>query len=537
MEMKQWINPALILLVLLLTFFAYRGALSGEFTNWDDNGYVVENPRVRDFSWRGISRHFHTIEQSLYHPLTMLSYSTEYRLFGLDTFYYHLTNLLLHLANTALVYFLVLLILGGRLPAFLGALIFGLHPVHVEPVAWISGRKELLCAFFYLAGMIAYHKKKPWLVWPAFVLALLSKPIAITFPFVLLLQDYLAERRGWKRAILEKAPFLIVSILFAAVAFTAQKSAGSIGEQRLQDPFQILVMPFWNLGEYILRAFCPANLSAFYSYPEPASARFLFSLGLLALCTCAILLYGRKIRPVVFGTLFFLVLLFPVLKIVPIGAAAAADRYMYLPLLGVIFVILKAAEGFPRISLVLLVAWSAWLGVLAEKQTEIWQNSRVLWESVIEEDPDNIIANNSLAYYLVGKGELEEAAVHFRQVLRVAPWYAKTRMNLGSCLSSLGRYREAEAEYLMIIQKVEADDWILSHTHYNFGLLCSKRDRIREAVRHWKKTLAYKPDFMQAHHSLALAYTRLGETGKAGRHHAEAERLRSLMNPALEKTD
>ena len=326
-QKKAWIRIALILIA-VVTAVSFLSSLDNGFVNWDDNEYVTENYAIRSFSWNTLKTIFTSFYLGTYCPLVILSYTLEYALFGLAPFGYHLTNLLLHIGNTLLVFALVLRLSTHPPSALVAALLFGVHPLHVESVAWVTERKDVLSTLFFLGALLCYLRYQEdkqahlyALSIVAFVLSLFSKPMGVTLPLILLLCDYLCAR-GWTyRTLVEKVPFVMVSALFSVIMVLAQHSSGGINAARFSALVDNVLVACWGLVFYLSKTLAPVGLSAYYPYPPEISfhllAFFLPPILLLAL-TAGVWISRRYTRTVVFGSLFFFVTLLPVLKIIPI---------------------------------------------------------------------------------------------------------------------------------------------------------------------------------------------------------------------------
>ena len=330
--------------ILVLTFAVYAPSLDNGFTNWDDDRYVETNPLLRH---PGLKAVLTTPVEGNYHPLTIWSLALNYRISGLDPASYHWLSLLLHLANTALVFLFIRKLSGGRLwTSVVTSLFFGIHPMHVESVAWIAERKDVLYAFFYLTGLIAYLKylERRQLRWLgvtllAFVLSVASKPAAVVFPITLLAIDYYCRRAFDLSLVVEKVPFLAVSLAGGILTLKAQQSTGAIGVH-MWDPLQKLLIASYGTLMYVVKLFLPVRLSALYPYPAAGKGLgpefYVAFVTLLVLLTTVVYLCRRS-RAVLFGLAFFFVNIVLVLQFFTVGQAVMADRYTYLPYIGLFF--------------------------------------------------------------------------------------------------------------------------------------------------------------------------------------------------------
>jgi len=448
------------LCVALLTIAAHIGGLRGQFVEWDDTTHITQNPAIRALTLDNLRAMFTQPVAKLYCPLTWLSFAFDYQLWGREPFGYHLTNLLLHLANTLLVLVLVYRLLEDRLAharpaAVLTAAIFGVHPLRAESVAWVTERKDVLFAFFFLLALLAYRR---WVLdrrrgaygtcLLLFVAAALSKSTAVTFPVVLLLLDIFWQRR---RAFAEKIPFFLVSAIIGVVTFAAQ--SGGTG----QTVATADIIPVW--GRAGLVGFCalfyvgkflwPANLTAIYPAFDEMGWRPLHAAGwLLALLVVTGIVFALHRRaPLLWPAwLFYLVTLSPTIGLVPVGIHVVADRFSYLPLLGLA---LPVAVGFAG----MLRAWPklffipaalvAGLAALTVKQTKIWRDTETLFQHALAANPNCLPAHVNLTVWYTQRKQYNDAIAHGQRAVAIAPQGLPGRKNLAFALINAGRYHEA----------------------------------------------------------------------------------------------
>ncbi len=400
---------AWLLAIIGITAICFFPMLKNNFTNWDDETYVVNNALLRGPDWKGI---FTQPIASNYHPLTIISLVINYGLTGLSPSSYLIFNLLLHLVNTALVFYFVWTISDKKIwVAGLTAIIFGIHPMHVESVAWISERKDVLYTLFFLLSLLQYWRFLQtgkrlglWLCFLFFILSLLSKPAAIILPLVLFLLDYWKGRRINLRSAIEKIPFFILAVVFAVLTVKIQSEKAMTG----LDVFPIwtrLLFACYTAMTYFFRFFIPYPLSAFHPYPSPdhlglpvlISPVFVIALGL-------VLWYQRKNKPVIFGILFFLINLLLVLQLVSIGYTIVSERYTYVPYIGLGFLfgmlLNKYISGIAKIPVRIFVGAALTIfGFLTFQRTMVWKNSDTLWTDVIKHYSNAAIPHTNRAYY------------------------------------------------------------------------------------------------------------------------------------------
>ena len=430
-------NKTIILFLFILIIFAYSPVFQAEFLNWDDVYLIELNPLLKDFSIQNVGVIFSRIFEANYQPLTTLSYAIEQRLFGHGALPHHLINLILHFFNSILV----MLFIGGLFHSkglsLLCGFVFALHPVHVESVAWISGRKDVLFSFFYLLSLLSYLRFKRsnqksffYLCFIFFFLSLFSKAMAVTLPLILILIDSAVDRKE-ECDVKEKIPFFVLSLLFVAIGFLAQDVDGAVSYSFLKNPINhALLIPF-TAGSFLFNSIFPFSLSAHYPYPVNWDEM------ILPVCFLGVVIYlilktVRNNELVRFGTLFFFFTIFPVLNIIPLGNAALADRYLYLPLLGITVLVYEwvrlwaPQRGFFKMEGVLTIACLTLLYAgLTNTQARIWKNSETLWTDVIKNQPLSGFAYYQRGSYYDSKGNRDAAVSDFDKALEVDANYRK----------------------------------------------------------------------------------------------------------------
>jgi protein O-mannosyl-transferase len=452
------------LLVLLLTIAAHARGLQGQFLEWDDYSHITQNPLIRSLSPTNLWRMFTEPTAKLYVPLTWVSLAIDYQVWGQIPFGYHLTNLLLHAANTLLVLLLVFQLLRGRFEhaqpaAVLTAAIFGVHPLRVESVAWVTERKDLLFAFFYLLAMLAYlrwvvrgNRRNYWGCLLLFVCSALAKSTAVTLPLVLVLLDVFWKRRV---AVWEKIPFFAVSLIIGTATFIAQASGK--GETVMSTE----VIPLWaRLG---LVGYCtlfhvgkflwPFHLSAVYpsfedfGWTPPQAVAYLLAFTVLLATAFAF----RRRAPIVLPSwLFYLITLSPTIGLIPVGVHVVADRFTYVPLIGLALPlsvgVLTLANNWRRAQPILAATIATWLvalAILSAKRSAIWSNTEALFHNALAENPNCYPALVNLTTYYTSTKQFDEAIDCGTRAVAVAPNGLVGRKSLASALVQARRYREA----------------------------------------------------------------------------------------------
>lgn len=463
---KRTLIPILVLIG-IITLVTFLPCLWNGFTNWDDQELVTGNPQLGSLSPANILNIFTRPHPGPYIPLTILSYAVEYRFVRLKPFFYHQTNVLLHIANVLMVFLILYALFGNIYAAAAAALLFGLHPLRVESVAWVTERKDVLCGFFYFGAVLAYLKfqasrrKALYIaVLALYIAANLSKPMAITLPAALLLFDHLREGRITRRALKEKIPFLIIAVPFIIVNYFTQILKTDTPAFNL---LHSILIASHNVFFYLYKTLFPFKLSNLYPYPSPDlnPIPFLFYVYPFLLVILGLLLIwsDRRTRHLIFGALFFLITLLPVSQLIPVaGPAIAADRYTYLPSFGIVYLVGLAGLWFWRRSkgknrlgqkLAAICAGSVLVAMAAGSALRCrdWKDSLSLWNDVLQKYPDNSVAlnNRGRAYTLLDKPA--RAIADYDQAIAVDPQYELPYYNRGVAFDKLKEYDRAIADF------------------------------------------------------------------------------------------
>jgi tetratricopeptide (TPR) repeat protein len=465
-KMKAKIWPGILMIV--VTAVAFTPSLFNGFTAWDDNSLLLDNPQIVNFSAGGVGNAFLTFHHGLYHPLVNLSFRLEHQLFGFNPFIYHLTNLLLHLFNVVLAYIFIIFLGGGLLLAAGVALLFGVHPLHVESVAWVAERKDLLYTLFFLSGLIAYLRFRAaghkWLYAAAWTLCLLSlgaKAMAVSFPFVLLLIDYFQARRVDAKNLLEKLPFFLLTAVFAVLAVLARHYTGGLTSDPALSGDNIFIGSYRLVFYYFGRVFLPWLDSPLYpgvSFSQKiftALPFIYYAAPLLALGIFGLLFWlARRERGVVFGLGFFLLAIAPALVLIPVGPFA--DRFTYLSSLGLFFasgLVIKRLR-FERPAIAGLAILLAVFSVMTWQRCAVWRDNYALWTAAAQKYPLSAEVANNRAFgclergiYFGRLGREGEALQELNQALELAPGLAEAYFDRGNVYAALGRRRAAAADY------------------------------------------------------------------------------------------
>jgi tetratricopeptide (TPR) repeat protein len=559
--------------------------LSARALSLDDGQYLTENQLVQNPSLAGARRFlFEVLEPSTvggyYQPLSMISLMLDAALGGgpdnLRPF--HRSSLALHAGNTVLVLGLLFLLFRQVWPAALLALLYGLHPLAVEPLAWIAERKTLLGTFFALWSLVLYvryaqKRSRPLyvLAFGFYVLGLMSKPTTIPVPVLFLLLDYWPIRRLSWRAILEKIPFLLAGGIFVLITLASQRNTASVVMPAESTPGTIPLTLCYNIAFYFYKTFLPTNMSSLYLAPEPFSlANPVVLAGVVGTCLLAlVLLLSVRWSPALLaGCVFFFLAIFPTLGIVGFQGVIAADRHAYLPVLGLLlppacllaYIWGKSAQSRParraRVVAILVVLGLALGETIATRQhLAHWGDTEGLFRYMLTVSPQSHQAHNSLANSLVAQGRIDEAHQHYVAALEIEPDYFRGRANfasllidtgdlagavehyqaalrlrpdaseahfgLGDALVGLGRTDEGMAHYYEAL-RLKPDR---SSTHYNLANALARHGRPSEAIDHYRQTLRLDPNHYKAHHNLGLQLTKAGRFAEAIDHFHAVLRL------------
>jgi Tfp pilus assembly protein PilF len=569
-----------VVTVALLTILVYLPALRNEFVYWDDNLYIFENPHIQSLNASFFRWAFFGFHVSNWHPLTWVSHALDYAVWGLNPLGHHLTNILLHGFNTALVVVLALnlieaardrgqrnasgFVLNDRsimIAAGVTGLLFGIHPVHVESVAWVSERKDLLCALFFLLSMIMYARyagrvsgeahgagsagetagtvrfslffdRRYLAALGLFILALLSKPMAVTLPVVLLVLDWypFGRIRSWKtlwQAGFEKFPFLALSFGSSVLTILAQRAGGAIASSEVVPLPMRLLVAAKSLIAYIGKMVVPVDLIPFYPYPKDvslASFGYLSALALIVGVTAASVFFAKKQKLWLSAWGYYVVTLLPVLGIMQVGGQAMADRYTYLPSLGPFLITgLMAAAVVEKTGMVkqkgLIVVFTAGslsilvlLSSFTIGQIGIWRTSMGLWNVVIKREPDKA----PLAYYNRGQvfmnnGLFQDAIEDYSTAIKLNPYYEDAYYNRALAFEKSGHPDRAIKDYERAIS--------LNPSNYqafnNRGVLYGTTGSYDRAIEFFTRALAVNPDYTDSYFNRGITYFLVGRRDEA----------------------
>jgi len=554
--------------ILTITFIVFMPTIKNQFINFDDGEYVKENEFIQGFSGNNLKTVLLQDANKLgnYHPLTLLSYMVNYTFFGLNPTAYHLTNILIHLLNTFLIFQLAMLLFarlgsdyspGLKSKAFLSsltAILFGIHPLHVESVAWVAGRKDLLYTCFYLLSLISYIRymnkksiKNYFLSLIFFILSLLSKGMAVTLPLSLIALDYFYKRNLLnKTVILEKIPFFVFSLVFGMIAIAVQHAEGAT-EIVKSDFWGRIVFASFGLTQYLIKLVIPYKLCGYYPYPDLETGyvpgMYYFSL-IPALVFLFLLFYFLVVRPnrkIVFGMFFFLLNVLLILQLFPVGSAIMADRYTYLSFFGVFFLIALGfgflLQQFKSVKVFLftgVVLYVLALSVISFNRCMVWRDSFSFWTDVVDKYPHfypainnlgilyqeegktqkavdlftssiQVNKNNPNAYFnrgsIYGKsGQLQLAVSDFDEAIKWAPGYSKAYINRAIAKAMLQDYKGSLADLNKVLEKGKNEE-----AYFNRGILKNELKEFTQAISDFQETIKLNASCSKCYYSLGLA--------------------------------
>ena len=523
----------LIVLFLGITFISFIPSLNNGFMNtWDDEVYVTGNPVIRELNASSVHEMFTEPVNASYVPLPLLTFAIEYKFFGYNPFFYHLTNLLLHLLCTLLVYGFLRLLRIPPIYAAIGALLFGIHPMRVESVAWITERKDLLYSIFYLVSMIFYIKfldrekrKARFFILSLlfFLLAVFSKIQACTLPLSLLLIDYYRERPLKLKLLVEKIPYFLPALIIGVAGLLIFSHPQTLKPEGIINPVERIFYGLYSLGVYIFRFFIPAGQSVLYFYPGSSAVSRLvlyFIIPFLVLVLVYLVIRtARFSRVIVFGTLFFLVNIIFLLQIFTVEINFLCDRYTYIPYIGFILIAAwflernkEKGKVMKYLALLLLGLVVILFATMTWNRCKVWKNGETLWTDVIEKYPER----NARPYYNLGLAYLElgvqdKSVDEFSMAIRLDRNYYDAYYNRGVILLNRGFWPKAISDFTNAIKLNPSD-----HDAYtNRGVAFVRTAQWDRAILDFTRAIEIDPNNSLAYYNRSIAYRELMEIDKA----------------------
>jgi tetratricopeptide (TPR) repeat protein len=543
MEFKSTVDAFLtarsklcVSLILVLAIAAvYFPVRDHDFISLDDGLYVTQNIHVnRGLSVEGLKWALTTNHAGFWIPLTWVSLMIDSHLFGLSAGHYHVTNVMIHIVNTLLLFFVLRRMTGAIWPSSVVAILFAVHPIHVESVAWVSERKDVLFAFFWMLAMWFYvrYAQNPGIrryipLMLCYILGLMAKPMIVTLPFVLLLLDYwplkrlqikeknhpAEQQQNLLTLVLEKVPLFILTVVVSVITFVLQKSGGAVTSLSTLPVSDRLFNSLISYVKYLGKMVWPHPLAVLYSRPDALPA-WQWALSLILLLAFSILIFHyRKNHPYLpVGWLWFLGTMVPVIGIVQSGPQTMADRFAYMPFIGLYIML---AWGLQRMiarwpnrkAFALLtgaIAVTAFM-LVARIQVGYWSNDLTLYAHTLKTTSNNFVVHRNYGMALAYKGRLNEALFHFQRALEIDPSYAQTYHDMGTALMLNGDFDES-VKYLEHSLKLRPN---YSKSHYNLGLALMRLGRFKEAEYHFRRAVQIDPEFKKDRKNLQKAMVEL----------------------------
>ncbi len=504
-----------LLAILFLTLIIYFPSLKNDFVSLDDDSYVINNPLIQQFDLKVL---FTTYWMGNYHPFVLLVYTFIFSIFNDSPFAYHFVNLLIHLLNTAIVLWMVFELVGVCEIAIVVSLFFGIHPMHVESVAWVSELKDLLYTLFFLLSLFYYVKYvKNGLNSKYFVLSLIfflfslfSKGMGVSLSIVLLLIDYFLKRKFNFKLIIEKIPFFLLSIIFGFIAIKAQQDSGAIPSDGYSF-LQRAVFACYSFVIYLMKIIVPINLSAFYLYPIKSggniSAGFYIFPLLVGIIFCSVIYSAKKVTGIFFGAGFFVATILLVLQLIPVGSAMMADRYTYIPSIGLFLIIalglyqLYQSYNYSKVAVSLFVLLTISFSFLAYQRTAVWANSMSLYNDILKNGEVPMAYSNRGMLYQ-NTGDYVSAENDFNKAILLSPNYKEAYMNRSNLLIGLGKYNEALPDCNRTIEL----DPVNAKAYYNRGSLYYNQGDYKKSLLDFDKSIELNPQFVEAYCNRANIY-------------------------------
>jgi protein O-mannosyl-transferase len=575
------------------TLAVYGQVISHQFISLDDDVYIRDNPMViGGLTLKGVAWAFTTFHAANWHPLTWLSHMIDSQIFGLNAGGHLFINTVIHVLNTLLIFFFLKRVTGARWRSATVAALFALHPLHVESVAWAAERKDTLATFFGLLSLRAYARYAEATSWKRYALValwlglgLMAKPMLVTWPFVLLLLDYWPLRRlewrssdglrrlgkAWMPLIREKLPLFCLVAASMVVTYIAQTHGGAV-RGFVDAPLSLrLSNALVSYAKYLFLTVWPSGLGVYYPF-SPAGVptwQLAAALVLVAAITAIALREASKRPYLITGWLWFLGTLVPVIGLVQVGGQSMADRYHYIPSIGLFVAIvfclsdLAIARRIGRVGIAVVSATGLLLfGSLTALQISRWHDSTTLFEHTLSVTSDNLVVHYNLGHVLGQKKRYDEAVPHFLEALRIKPDFFDALVNMGVTLLEQGKPDEAISYYhralgvephsakahmqlaLALVKQGKGDDALLEFykarefapndpdVRTNLGLMLARKGKLSEAISQLNEALQLNPDSAEAHNNLGIVFLMAGEPEKSLPHFSEALRLKPDLSVA-----
>lgn len=542
----------MILCIILsgITLFTFSDLRNHGFINYDDNEFILENEHIRNgFSIDSLTYAFTDINSGIWHPITWLSHILDCQLYGLNPMGHHWNNLIFHILNVLLLFVILQKITGASYRSFFVALLFAIHPIQIESVAWVSERKNVLSTFFYLLCVLSYisyvkeQKFGKYILFILFyILGLMSKPMMVTMPFVLLLLDYWPLGRlkvgedngcvnprplkGNLTIIIEKIPLLIIAIIFSIISWKSQYTSGAMTELKDIPLFARIELSLVSYMKYLYKIIWPHKLAFYYPYNNniPMWETIVASLILILISLFSVYYFNKK-KYFLFGWLWFLIIIFPVIGLVHLGDQAMADRYMYIPCIGIFIFIVWAGNDLithlpfnKTISISVCLVITILLSLLSVKQLKTWENNYSLYTHAIAVTENNYVAHGNLGAVLLNSGKTDEAIYHLNKALEIKPQDRKSHFDMGTAMAAKRMYNEAKKHFNVILKSYPDD----IETIVMLGRIHFDMEEYEKSIHCFSTILKQNPTHFQALEYLGNNYLRLNRPEMAKKYFLSA---------------
>ena len=495
--------------ILIISIVVFSNGITKIFIALDDQAYISDNPFIKSLSWENIKNIFSTFYNANYHPLTTLLYAIEYKVFGNDASAYHIISLGIHIINSFFVFLLIDKLIRHKWFAIFGSLIFAIHPMHVESVVWISEQKDVLYSLFYFGGLIVYIKylkdkknKTLFFVFTLFLLSLLCKSAAVTFPLILLLFDFYFKREQTFKTKFEKIPFFILALIFGIVSILSQNAAGAINDSTMvpYSVFQRIFVVSYAILYYILKFIVPFDLCVLHYAPKVIPFYY-YLCPLIIFLICLIIWKSKKVRKsLIFGFLFYLFTILLVVQIIPVGYVIVSERYSYIPYFGLICIIgfiffqngkvensiISSIRKYDKtIGVVILFLFS----FLSFQYIKKWQSSTLLFTDIVQKNPQSAFGFNALGKVQSASGDSSNAINSFSKAIRLDSTIIEAYFCRGNIYFAKKMYDDALKDYLMT-EKLRPD---YRDNLNNLAFLYSETGKMDDAILYYSKAISIKP--------------------------------------------
>jgi tetratricopeptide (TPR) repeat protein len=520
-----------VLIIVVLT--AYYQATHHEFISYDDEAYITDNAHIKEgVNCNSIRWAFTSLDVSNWHPVTWISHMIDYSMYGSDPYGHHLSNIILHILNAALLFCLLYFTTKNYWASYFVSALFALHPLHVESVAWAAERKDVLSTFFLMLTLTSYsayvkkdNRKFYYVAIVLFAVGLMSKPMLVTLPAIMLLWDFWPLERFensaqvFPKLMREKIPFLLLALLSSAVTYYAQDKGGALSSLDATPPLLRTANAFAVYISYLLKTVWPSNLAIIYPLPDKAPV-LQGTIAALSIIVISITAYraGGKHPYLITGWFWYLISLAPVIGIVQVGLQSMADRYTYVTLIGIFIVIawgvpellahFQYKKEFLSVSATLVLAT---LTLLTWRQLGYWENSITLFRHAVQVTDNNNIAYRILGNNLARRGQVAEAMVCLSEAVRIKPDDPIAQTDLGVALAEQKSYDAAIVHYVKAIRVNPR----MANAYFNLGVALQNEHRYEEAIDNYREALRLEPGKPSARSNLGMALFMLGRYDEA----------------------